>query len=193
MPPTTPSASPAGLLDRTSDRTFYVFNGVLSVTALAFIAYLLLIRQGGSGGVDLRFLPAVNASLNATSAALLFAGWIAIRRKVPRVHKYFMTSAFATSSLFLVSYLVYHYAHGDTKFTGVGPIRSVYFTTLISHILLSTAVVPLALAAFWFAGRGAFARHRKVTRVLFPIWMYVSLTGVAIFFLLRGNGAPSMP
>jgi putative membrane protein len=181
-----------GLLDRTSDRTFYVFNAILSAVALGFIAWILMIRKGGAGGVDLRFLPAVNASLNAVAALLLTAGWIAIRNKAARAHKFFMTSAFATSSLFLVSYLVYHYAHGDTKFTGQGPIRAVYFFTLITHIVLSMGVVPMALAAFWFAWKKEFQKHRKVTRWLAPIWLYVSVTGVAIFFMLRGS-APAVP
>ncbi|MDB4990480.1 MAG: hypothetical protein JWN04_5658, partial [Myxococcaceae bacterium] len=94
-------------------------------------------------------------------------------------------SAFCASSLFLVGYLVYHYLHGDTKYTGVGSIRIAYFSILISHILLSTAIVPLALAAFYYAFRARFGTHKKITRVLYPIWLYVSVTGVVIFFMLR--------
>lgn len=185
-------SSTSAPMSPSSDRAFYAVNAVLSAGALSFIAYLLMIRKGGAGGVDLRFLPAVNASLNAVAASLLFAGWIAIRRKVVRAHKFFMTSAFVASSLFLVCYLVYHYVHGDTKYAGTGPIRAVYLLILASHILLSMGVVPMALTAFYFAFKRRFESHRKVTRWLLPIWLYVSVTGVVIFFMLRGS-APAMP
>jgi putative membrane protein len=181
----------APLLQRTRDRTFYVFNAVLSVAALSFLAYILLVRRG-SGGADLRFLPAVNAGFNACAATLLCAGFVAIRRRAIRVHRFLMVSAFAASTLFLVSYLTYHYVHGDTKYAGVGPIRGVYFAILISHILLSMTIVPLALTTFYFAFKGAFARHRRIARVTLPIWLYVSVTGVVIFFMLRGS-APAVP
>ena len=177
---------PAPLLARTSDRSFYIFNAILSTAALSFLAWLLLVRRGG-GGADLRFLPPVNAFLNGTAAALLVAGWFAIKRRAIRVHKYLMVSAFAASALFLVCYLAYHFVHGDTKFQGQGPIRAVYFTILISHIVLSAGIVPMALASFFFAFKASFARHRKVARVLLPIWLYVSVTGVVIFFMLRGS------
>ena len=120
------------------------------------------------------------------------AAWVAIRKKRPDLHKYLVVSAFAASSLFLVGYLAYHYIHGDTRYQGQGPIRLFYFALLISHILLSVVVVPGALAAFWFAARRQFTRHTRVTRWLMPIWLYVSVTGVAIFFMLRG-AAPSAP
>jgi putative membrane protein len=98
-----------------------------------------------------------------------------------------MVSAFAASSLFLVCYLAYHYLHGDTKFQGVGPVRVLYFAILISHVLLSTAVVPMALSAFYFAWKREFRKHTRVTKVLWPIWMYVSVTGVVVFFFLRSS------
>ncbi|HJL14310.1 MAG TPA: DUF420 domain-containing protein [Sandaracinaceae bacterium LLY-WYZ-13_1] len=168
-----------------SDRAFYVFNAVLSVAALAFLAWLLLLNEGGGTGADLSFLPAVNAGLNSTAAALIVAGWIAIRKKNQRLHQYLMVSAFAASALFLVSYVIYHYAHGDTPYEGTGPVRVVYFAVLITHVLLSMAVVPMALSAFWLAYKKRFATHKKVTRILAPIWLYVSVTGVVIFFMLR--------
>ena len=174
---------------RSQDRVFAVFNAVLSTAALAFLAWLLLLNEGSGGAAAERvaFLPAVNAGLNTTAALLLVAGWVAIRRGKRDVHKYLMVSAFAASALFLVSYVIYHYAHGDTRFTGEGAIRYVYFTILISHVLLSMVIVPMALSAFYFAYRRRFARHKKVTRVLTPIWLYVSVTGVVIYFMLRGS------
>lgn len=171
-------------------RLFLVFNALLSTGALAFLGWLLVVRDGGGGtGADLSFLPAVNAGLNSTAAALLVAGWIAIRRGHARVHRYLMVSAFAASALFLVSYVVYHYAHGDTRYTGEGALRVIYFAVLITHVLLSMAVVPLALSALFLASRRRFAAHRKVARVLAPIWLYVSVTGVVIFAMLRAAGA----
>jgi putative membrane protein len=171
-----------------SDRPFFVFNALVSTLALSLLAYLLLLHQVAPGaGVAPRFLPAVNASLNASAALLLLCGYVAVKRRAYRGHRYFMVSAFVASSLFLLCYLAYHYLHGETKFVGVGPIRQVYFALLISHVLLSTAVVPLALTAFYFAWKRRFQSHAKVTRVLWPIWMYVSVTGVVVFFFLRGS------
>ncbi len=97
-----------------------------------------------------------------------------------------MVLAVASSALFLVGYVAYHSVHGDTKFGGVGAIRTVYLSILATHVLLSMAVVPLVLTALYFAWRKQFLRHAKVTRVLFPIWLYVSVTGVVIFFMLGG-------
>jgi putative membrane protein len=180
------------LVDDTSDRQFYVFNAAVSIVALGFIAYILLGRTAGPAGeLDLRFLPAVNAGLNSLATAFLVAGWLAIRRRAVRVHKRFMVAAFAASALFLVSYLTYHYVHGDTRYQGSGAIRLVYFAILITHVLLSMAVVPMALSAFWFAWKRQFVRHRRLTRIALPIWLYVSVTGVVIYFMLRGS-APSL-
>lgn len=170
---------------QTIDRRFWFFNGVVSASALAFLAYILMIRRASGASVDLSFLPAVNASLNAMAAVLLAAGWVAIRRGNRTLHPYLMTSAFAASSLFLVSYLVYHWAHGDTKFGGHGGVRAFYLLVLATHVLLSMVIVPLCLGSFWFSYRKRFATHRKIGRVLLPIWLYVSVTGVLIFFMLR--------
>ena len=176
-----------------SDRPFYVFNAVVSVSAVAFLFYILVIRRGTTGtGLDLRFMPGVNASLNALSACLLMTGWVAIRRKAVQLHKYCQVSAFVSSSLFLVGYLAYHFVHGDTKFQGRGSIRAIYFFILASHIVLSVGIVPMALTSFYFAWKRAFVKHRKIARVTLPIWLYVSVTGVIIFFMLRGS-APAVP
>lgn len=179
------SAMPTdALVTPRSDRTFFVFNAVLSSVAVAFIGFILL-RGGSGGGPDLSFMPAVNACFNALSAICLAAGYVAIRQKKVALHRLLMVTAFASSALFLVGYLSYHFVHGDTKFRGTGALRLVYFLILISHVLLSLCVVPLALTSFYFAFRRAFARHRRLNRVFLPIWLYVSLTGVVIFFMLR--------
>jgi putative membrane protein len=167
------------------DRAFYAWNALASSAAVALIAFILLREGAGPGRLDLRFLPAVNAALNGLAALCLGLGFAAIRRKAVSVHRRLMVAAFGFSALFLVSYLSYHFVHGDTKFTGTGPVRAVYFFVLVTHVVLSITVVPLALTSFYLAFRGAFERHRRLNRVFLPIWMYVSVTGVAIYFFLR--------
>jgi len=168
-----------------SDRRFLVINAVVSTLALALLTWLLLLRTPTGTPTDLSFMPAVNAMFNAIAAVLLIAGYRAIKRRNVQLHKRLMISAFCSSTLFLVGYLAYHYVHGDTKFTGVGGIRIAYFAILITHILLSTVIVPLSLAAFYYAFRARFDTHKRITKVLYPIWLYVSVTGVVIFFMLR--------
>jgi putative membrane protein len=172
-------------MERT-DRTFFAWNAVVSTLAVAFIAFILRRDVSPSGTVDLSFVPALNAVFNALSSVCLVTGWFAIRRKAVNLHRLCMVTAFALSAVFLVGYLSYHYVHGDTKYTGTGVMRAVYFVVLASHILLSITVVPGALTSFYFALTKQFDRHRRLNRVFLPIWLYVSVTGVAIYFLLRG-------
>lgn len=171
-------------------RSFIYFNAGLSLAVVLFLGWLLYGRGTATGSptVDLRFMPAVNACLNATAAVLLVCGWVAIKKNRPDIHRYFMVSTTAVSALFLVGYVAYHSVHGDTKFTGTGALRAVYFFILITHIVGSIAVVPLLISALTFAFKRAFVRHRKITRVLAPLWLYVSVTGVTIFFFLRQWG-----
>ena len=171
------------------DRRFFLVNGLLSLLALAFLAWLLLLRQGGGEAAELSFLPAVNAGLNSTSAILLTVGWWAIKNKKVRLHRGLMLSAFVFSALFLVCYVIYHYAHGDTRYQGEGPLRTLYFFVLITHVLLSMGLVPLVLTTFYFALRDKIARHKKIARFTLPIWLYVSVTGMLIFVMLKmANG-----
>jgi putative membrane protein len=181
-----PTSAPAST---TGDRGFWAFNAAASAGALAFLAYILLIREPGASGVDLRFLPAVNAGLNAIAASLLVAGYVAIRRGAQRVHKFCMVAALVASALFLACYVTYHYVHGDTKYLGTGALRTVYFAVLITHVLLSIAIAPLVPATVYLAVTRRLQKHRKLARVTLPLWLYVSVTGVLIFFLLRGPGA----
>jgi putative membrane protein len=171
---------------RRADRRFFAFNAVVSVMALCALSWLLLVHRGLAGGeLELRFMPPLNATLNALAAALLVLGRAAIVKGRPTLHKYVMVSAFAVSALFLVGYLAYHAVHGDTRFGGVGAARTAYLVVLVSHVLASVAIVPLALAAFYFAWQKSFPRHVRVTRVLHPLWLYVSVTGVCVFLMLR--------
>jgi len=129
-------------------------------------------------------LPTVNACLNATSAVLLVSGFAAIRRKNVTAHRRFMLAALACSTLFLVSYVVYHVQVGSMKFTGEGWVRPVYFTILISHTVLAVAVVPLAIVTLVRALRERFDRHRRIARITLPVWLYVSVTGVVVYWML---------
>jgi len=170
----------------TTDRNFFIFNAAISAAALSLLCWLLLFHGGiQSPTVNLRFLPGVNACLNATAASLLIAGWVAIKKQKRELHRYLMVAAFAASVCFLLGYLAYHAVHGDTKFGGTGAVRTVYLSLLASHVLLSITIVPLSLTAFWFAWKKEFSRHTRVTRWLHPIWLYVSVTGVVVFLLLR--------
>ena len=138
------------------------------------------------GDLDLRFMPAVNAVFNSVATCCLIAGYVAVRRRRLSLHRSLMLGAYAASALFLVGYLAYHYVHGDTKFAGDGAARVIYLLILATHVVLSMFIVPMALLAFWFAWKQRYERHKRVTRILLPIWLYVSVTGVVIFFMLHG-------
>ncbi len=129
-------------------------------------------------------LPAVNATLNGVAATLLAAGYVCIRRGRIDLHRRCMLAAFATSALFLVSYLVYHAQVGSRPFTGEGPVRVVYFTILVSHIFLAAAILPLAIVTLQRGLRRDDARHAALARWTLPIWLYVSVTGVAVYWML---------
>ena len=129
-------------------------------------------------------LPTVNAVLNGTSAVLLAFGYLFIRRKKVNLHKACMVSAFGTSTLFLVSYLIYHYHAGSKPFPGEGWTRPLYFAILISHVILATVTLPLSIVTLARGLRGRFEKHRSIARWALPIWLYVSVTGVAVYLML---------
>ena len=134
--------------------------------------------------MDYSVLPTVNATLNGIAGLLLACGYAAIRGGRIPLHRACMLAAFATSALFLVSYLTYHFHSPVNPFQGQGPVRALYFALLISHIVLAAAVVPLALLTLSRALRGRFARHRRIARWTLPIWLYVSVTGVLVYLML---------
>ena len=161
----------------------------VSAAALLFLVWLIYFKAPAAAQVAwVSNLSAVNAALNSLSTVFLLLGLREIRARNFAKHMRFMISAFITSALFLVSYIVYHHFVGDTPFTGQGFIRPVYFFILISHIVLSIFVVPLVLSSFLFAFSGKFSTHRKVSKWTFPIWLYVSVTGVMVFFMLKFFG-----
>lgn len=129
-------------------------------------------------------LPALNASLNALATLLLVAGWVFVRRKDVARHRVCMAGALVASAAFLTSYVIYHYHAGSRPFTGTGAIRIVYFAILITHVVLATAIVPLVLMTVTRALRGQFERHRAIARWTLPLWLYVSVTGVVVYWML---------
>jgi uncharacterized membrane protein YozB (DUF420 family) len=129
-------------------------------------------------------LPTLNASLNAVAATLLLLGYFAIKQKKEELHKRLMISALVVSAAFLTSYLIYHYHVPSKKFPDLGWIKTVYLLILIPHIILAAAMVPMILKTFWHAFRNEREKHRRIARITFPIWMYVSVTGVVVYFML---------
>jgi len=130
------------------------------------------------------FLPHLNAVLNATSALLLLAGFRFIRLGRIQTHRNCQVTAVLTSTLFLISYLTYHYYHGATRFAGQGIVRPLYFTILITHTILAVVIVPLIIVTLCRAVRGDFIRHRRIARWTLPLWLYVSVTGVVVYLML---------
>jgi uncharacterized membrane protein YozB (DUF420 family) len=129
-------------------------------------------------------LPHLNAILNATSGVLLVIGYSFIRRRKINAHRNCLIAALIASTVFLASYLTYHYFHGTTRFAGEGFVRPVYFVILFTHTILAVVIVPLIIVTLYRAARNDFARHRRIARWTFPLWLYVSVTGVVVYLML---------
>lgn len=159
---------------------------LISSSAFIFLIWLIYFKGGSDYSSTLiTSLPALNALLNATSAVLLIFGYRAIVRGKYITHMRFNLTAFLTSTLFLISYVIYHNFHGSTPFTAGGFVRPIYFFILVSHIILSAVVVPMILTSFYLIFSGKVKLHRKVSKITLPVWMYVSVTGVLIFAMLK--------
>lgn len=174
-------------ISESNEKFVFVVIGALSFIVLSFLIWLIYFKQGSmpEGGTWINSLPALNASLNTLTSLFLIIGYMLIKRNNIEWHKRFMFAATFSSALFLVGYILYHNFHGDTKFVAVGSIRKIYFAILISHILLSAVQVPLILSTLYLAMTKKFAKHKKVAKVTFPIWLYVSVTGVVVFYFLK--------
>lgn len=134
--------------------------------------------------IPVSYLPSVNAALNSASALLLLGGYLSIRSRKVQAHKRFMLSALTASTLFLISYLIYHFQVGSVPFQGRGWIRPVYFAILISHTVLAAVIVPLVMLTLFRALKGRFDRHKRIARWTLPLWLYVSVTGVIVYWML---------
>lgn len=176
---TTRTALPA------NDRAHALGTAVVAVAGLGLLGWILLLRNPAANASTLAFMPAVNAAFNALSATFVSLGLLAIRQRKVNRHRALMLSALGASALFLVGYLVYHYVHGDTRFPEANPLRGLYLAVLGSHVVLSIAAFPMVLWTFSLALRGQYPRHKKWARFTYPLWLYVSITGVVVFAMLR--------
>ncbi|HXN87276.1 MAG TPA: DUF420 domain-containing protein [Candidatus Binataceae bacterium] len=138
-------------------------------------------------------LAPLNAILNTSAAVLLLAGFYFIKKKRIRAHRACMISAVCVSAAFLTSYLIFHYEVGDILFTGQGWVRPLYFLILIPHVTLAIVIVPLALTTLYFGLRGRFASHRRIARWTWPLWMFVSVSGVVVYLMLYQLYTPNLP
>lgn len=174
------------MLTKSSDRAVPGIIG-LSVVILLFLFWWIYQKEapGTFDGHWSSYLPYLNAFLNGMAAVFLVCGFVAIKNKKIELHKRLMVTTTFISGLFLISYLTYHHFQGDTKFLGQGLIRYLYFGILISHILLSIVQVPLIFLTLYFAFTQKLEKHKKIARWTFPIWLYVSVTGVLIFLFLN--------
>ncbi len=181
MPSTVTSSAP-------SYRTpVSVIGGIVAVSAVAslFLAWLVYFHAPTDvAGTHLTFLPALNALLNTCCTIALLFGLRYIRARRITAHRNSMFTAFIFSSLFLVAYITNHALHGDMRFLGQGPVRTVYFALLISHIFLSVVALPMILMTFFLSLSGRFAQHKRLARFTYPIWLYVSVTGVVVYAML---------
>ncbi len=162
-------------------------GAILAASVAALLLLVVVIYGHGRAAAVpswVSWLPLLNAILNAASAIFLLRAY-GQRRIATRLHARNMLRALAASTVFLVSYIVYHSLHGDTRFPGHGAIRSIYFFVLITHVALSAVVLPLIFSSFYFALSGRIRQHRAVARYTFPVWLYVSVTGVLVFVLLH--------
>lgn len=169
-----------------SNKTAISYIIALSGGILVFLFWLIYFREPLilENSIDLSILPSLNALLNFLSGTCLSLGFLSIKKGYRNLHKKMMLSALTFSSIFLVSYLIYHTFHGDTPYEEEGLVRYVYFFILISHVLLSIIVLPLILTTVYFAARRNFSSHSKIARITFPVWLYVSITGVLVYLML---------
>jgi putative membrane protein len=158
----------------------------VSVAATLFLFWLIYVHPAGdAAGTQFAFLPALNAILNGLSATALLIGFTFIKGRRIAAHRAAMFTAFGFSTLFLVSYIAHHALHGDVRYPVGVAFRTVYLWLLTSHIILAIVALPMILTTFFFSLSGRIPMHRKIARWTFPIWLYVSVTGVITYVMLR--------
>lgn len=170
---------------KNNDRSYLILIAILSVAVPLLVAFLLFMPQTGKlGNVDVTFLPKLHALLNSLTAISLLTGYYFVKNKNIRGHQFAMVTAFTLSAFFLISYVTYHYQAAPTKFGGEGTLKTIYYVILITHIVLAAVIVPLVLLSVYFAVSDQINRHRKIARWTFPIWLYVAVTGVVVYFMI---------
>ena len=165
-------------------KQFGATNAVVTLSAMSFLVWVVYIHEG-TDGTSQTSVPVINAILNGTSALLISVGLWAIKRRKRTLHMRLMLAAFASSALFLVNYVYYHLSHGDTHFAGEGGVRLVYFSVLISHVLLSMVTFPMILTSLYLGLSNRLEAHRRLSKWTWAGWMYVSVTGVGVYFMLH--------
>ena len=167
--------------------TRFAIGAILAVSAAAtaFLFWLIYVHPAAASSTQYAFLPALNALLNGLSATALLIGYTFIRARRIQAHRAAMMTAFGFSTLFLVSYILHHALHGDVRYPAHAALRMVYLPLLASHIILAIVALPLILVTFFFSLTGRIPQHRKVARWTFPLWLYVSITGVITWAMLR--------
>jgi putative membrane protein len=158
---------------------------VISAAASAFLFWLIYVHPAAATSTQYAFLPALNAVLNGLSATALLIGYTFVRAKRIKQHRAAMITAFGFSTLFLVSYIAHHALHGDVRYPLHAAFRGPYLALLASHIVLAVVALPLVLTTFFFSLSGRIPQHRKIARWTFPLWLYVSVTGVITYVMLR--------
>jgi putative membrane protein len=157
----------------------------ISAAASLFLFWLIYVHPAAGTSAQYAFLPALNATMNGLAAVSLLIGYTFIRAKRIRQHRAAMITAFAFSTLFLVGYIMHHALHGDVRYPVQAAGRMIYLSLLASHIILAVVSLPLVLVTFFFSLTGRIPQHRKVARFTFPLWLYVSVTGVVTYVMLR--------
>lgn len=158
---------------------------LISAAASLFLFWLIYIHPAAASSAQFAFLPALNAILNGLAAVALLIGYTFVRARQIERHRAAMISAFVFSTLFLVSYILHHYLHGDIYYPPHAAFRTFYLWLLASHIVLATVALPLILTTFFFSLTGRIPQHRKIARWTLPLWLYVSVTGVVTYVMLR--------
>ena len=157
----------------------------ISAAATLFLFWLIYVHPAAASSSQYAFLPALNAILNGLAATALLIGYTLIRARRIQAHRAAMMTAFIFSTLFLVSYIAHHALHGDVFYPPQAAYRAIYIPLLISHIVLAIVALPLVLTTFFFSLTGRIPQHRKIARWTFPLWLYVSITGVITYAMLR--------
>ena len=166
-------------------RQFGAANALVTLTAMSFLVWVVYFHEGSGSASRAVSLPLINAILNGTSAVLISVGLWAIKQRRRTLHMRLMLTAFASSALFLVNYIYYHLSHGDTLFPGQGVVRPIYFSVLISHVLLSVVTFPMILTSLYLGLSNRLVAHRRLSKWTWAGWMYVSITGVLVYFMLH--------
>jgi putative membrane protein len=179
-------SSEATMLKNLNERSLTLIIYAVSIVICLAVAFLIYFPQtlAVGGGVNVSYLPRFHAFLNGSVAVCLTLGYVFVRQRRYKAHKTLMVTGFLLSSIFLVSYVIYHSQAPATKFGGEGAVRALYFFILVTHIVLAAAILPLALFTISRSWRGEFAKHKRIARWTFPLWLYVAVTGVVVYLMI---------